>query len=667
MVRVATIDNFQGEEADIIIASLVRSNPAGDVGFMAEPERVNVLFSRARFGMIVIGSLSTFKLCRKPSGRAMWSRMVSLLGERIVSGLPILCATHGSQALIRQPEDFGTMAPDGGCALPCEALAPGCGHPCPRRCHHHDYHTDAKPKCTFEVEVRCEARHLVKRECSSAGPMECATCKKLAKIKAKAAKSEAVLQAKREQAEIDRAKIEVERTLAEKRREAAELCLVKTQLRGEAELAVRKHEIAAEMLEKLSVLQQEGDAAELDFATREAQARADAVIKAKKAKLPPPHGAEAGPAAKPAPSPATPGAPQPPVPGAIVPAAAHEDGVAIRASPPPAPSRPAASPPLRPPPPPPSGTLPAPDPPRIPSDVPSTPLRNRLPFNATIQRRDLLLDKKAFARGAFSKVYKAQFHGSAVVAKVFNTDGCKPGDLRAKVAAEAELQERCSHTNVAYSYGLCADFEDEDEPFVALVMEEYRGNLSGLLESRGAAISDGREAARLLAGVAWGLDHLHRNGVVHKDLKMDNILLRGGGGAVDVSLEAVVADFGLAVDLSSTSAQYNLTGGTFAFQAPEQLRPYDAHGSRLRVTPAVDIYALGVIAWCLATNQVPWEGETITGVIQQVTELGSHLEFPPVPADPAWAEIKTLALRCFARDPSQRPTASDAASVLNKI
>ena len=55
-VRVATIDNYQGEEADIVIASLVRSNPEHVIGFLKEPERINVLLSRARVCEIIIGN-----------------------------------------------------------------------------------------------------------------------------------------------------------------------------------------------------------------------------------------------------------------------------------------------------------------------------------------------------------------------------------------------------------------------------------------------------------------------------------------------------------------------------------------------------------------------------------------------------------------------------------
>ena len=68
----ATIDNFQGEEADIVIASLVRANKAGNIGFLDQPERANVLLSRARCGLILIGHRHTLENCSKPNGQKIW-------------------------------------------------------------------------------------------------------------------------------------------------------------------------------------------------------------------------------------------------------------------------------------------------------------------------------------------------------------------------------------------------------------------------------------------------------------------------------------------------------------------------------------------------------------------------------------------------------------------
>ena len=69
-VRISTVDNYQGEEADIVVASLVRCNDHGQIGFLKEPQRANVLLSRARIGMILIGSANTIRASVK--GQETW-------------------------------------------------------------------------------------------------------------------------------------------------------------------------------------------------------------------------------------------------------------------------------------------------------------------------------------------------------------------------------------------------------------------------------------------------------------------------------------------------------------------------------------------------------------------------------------------------------------------
>jgi hypothetical protein len=82
-------DNYQGEESDIVIISLTRSNPNGDIGFMCSPERLNVLLSRARNAMIMLGNAETFKNARK--GADQWCKLFSLLGHHVYKGFPIKC------------------------------------------------------------------------------------------------------------------------------------------------------------------------------------------------------------------------------------------------------------------------------------------------------------------------------------------------------------------------------------------------------------------------------------------------------------------------------------------------------------------------------------------------------------------------------------------------
>jgi hypothetical protein len=111
-------DNYQGEESEIVVVSLTRSNASHDIGFMSSAERLNVLLSRARNALILIGNASTFLDARK--GKALWQKLGSFLtsGSHIYDGFPVKCERHPDRKLVlRTPEDFD-QCDDGGCSEP---------------------------------------------------------------------------------------------------------------------------------------------------------------------------------------------------------------------------------------------------------------------------------------------------------------------------------------------------------------------------------------------------------------------------------------------------------------------------------------------------------------------------------------------------------------------
>ncbi|CAG1989517.1 unnamed protein product [Fusarium graminearum] len=108
-VRVATVDNFQGEEAKIIVISLVRSNPQQECGFLKTSNRINVLLSRAQHGMYIIGNQNSYE--RVP----MWAGVIKILaaGENIGTMLELQCPRHPeTPALVSHPEHFSQMSPE---------------------------------------------------------------------------------------------------------------------------------------------------------------------------------------------------------------------------------------------------------------------------------------------------------------------------------------------------------------------------------------------------------------------------------------------------------------------------------------------------------------------------------------------------------------------------
>lgn len=112
-------DNFQGEERDLVLVSLTRSNSRRDIGFMSSPQRLNVLLSRARDGLILVGDAETFMGSKK--GGELWTHFVGMLKEKnyIFDGLPVKCERHPKRlVLLKTPEDFENESPDGGCKEP---------------------------------------------------------------------------------------------------------------------------------------------------------------------------------------------------------------------------------------------------------------------------------------------------------------------------------------------------------------------------------------------------------------------------------------------------------------------------------------------------------------------------------------------------------------------
>lgn len=125
------VDNYQGEENDIILLSLVRSNPENNIGFLKISNRVCVALSRARMGLFIFGNSK----CLLGSEHKLWEDVVSYLKENAFFGdaLKFQCAFHKIATEVKTVEDFHKI-PEGGCMRPCEARM-DCGHSCTSICH----------------------------------------------------------------------------------------------------------------------------------------------------------------------------------------------------------------------------------------------------------------------------------------------------------------------------------------------------------------------------------------------------------------------------------------------------------------------------------------------------------------------------------------------------
>lgn len=130
-IRCATVDNFQGEEAKVVVISLVRCNDQRNCGFLRTSNRINVLLSRAMHGMYILGNAQTSKHIN------MWDQvLLQLEGQQCLGRTLELCCPRHEEVEIKviNPEDFMLHSPEGGCQLPC-AWKLKCGHSCVQQCH----------------------------------------------------------------------------------------------------------------------------------------------------------------------------------------------------------------------------------------------------------------------------------------------------------------------------------------------------------------------------------------------------------------------------------------------------------------------------------------------------------------------------------------------------
>ncbi|KAL5343605.1 hypothetical protein BJX70DRAFT_407270 [Aspergillus crustosus] len=176
-LRVATVDNFQGEEAKIIVISLVRSNPQNRCGFLSTANRVNVLLSRAQHGMYIFGNSET------SAHVEMWAQVVQMLKDEGNFGqsIGLKCPRHpGKPISVSEPSHFLQLSPEGGCNFRCTKRL-GCGHACESRCHSEMLHNAVlcRQPCT---RVRQGCTHPCPELCGSPCPYRFLECGHLTEV-----------------------------------------------------------------------------------------------------------------------------------------------------------------------------------------------------------------------------------------------------------------------------------------------------------------------------------------------------------------------------------------------------------------------------------------------------------------------------------------------------
>ncbi|HEX7123827.1 MAG TPA: protein kinase [Gemmatimonadaceae bacterium] len=215
-------------------------------------------------------------------------------------------------------------------------------------------------------------------------------------------------------------------------------------------------------------------------------------------------------------------------------------------------------------------------------------------------------------RGGMAVVFRARDRelGRDVAIKVVKPRFSADDEAVARLVREAKTVAQLQHPNIVALHGL----KHLSDRSVALVMQLVPGRTLKSAIAQGGPL-DPRRAEQILADIARALAFAHKVGVVHRDVKPENIFLD------DISGRALLSDFGVAraMDASNELTATGTTIGTPTYMPPEQIDGLEVDGRS-------DLYSLGMVAWEMLTGQRPWAGESLYGVIYRQ----KHDPLPPI-------------------------------------
>jgi serine/threonine-protein kinase len=263
--------------------------------------------------------------------------------------------------------------------------------------------------------------------------------------------------------------------------------------------------------------------------------------------------------------------------------------------------------------------------------------------------------ERLLGTGGMGRVYLARHPRleRQVAVKVLNDAfGAEP-KVRERFRQEALLAAQLRHPNIVAVY----DRSGPEDPVLWLAMNYVSGGDMSVLLDRETALS-ARRAVDLITGAARGLDHAHRHGVLHRDVKPANLLI----DVVDGTEQALVTDFGIARTLQHTATMSGVLA-SLAYAAPERFRnqPADARS---------DVYSLGCTFYEMLTGQAPFPRS------DQAAVLAAHLTEPAPKPSALRSDIPTefdaVIATALAKDPQDRhPTclafAEHAAAAIDRL
>src|ERR1039458_2167686 len=240
-------------------------------------------------------------------------------------------------------------------------------------------------------------------------------------------------------------------------------------------------------------------------------------------------------------------------------------------------------------------------------------------------------------RGGMGEVYRASdlMLGQSVALKFLPPEASSNPRLLERFQGEVRVARQVSHPNVCRVYDIG---EIEGMPFLS--MEYVDGeDLAGLLHRIGRLPED--KALVTARQLCAGLQAAHDRGVIHRDLKPQNIMMNKRG-------QVVIMDFGLAA-IADQLTGAEVRNGTPAYMAPEQLKGAE-------VTARSDIYALGLVLYEIFTGKRPFDGQSVKQLLEQ--QESGHL--PNMTSGTAEVDraVEKAIRRCLEPDPAKRPSSA---------